>query len=131
MEDRFDNLLMAGSADLLATDKNGDYVLFDWKRSKHALTPDQTPFKNSKGLGLCAHVPDTHFYKYSLQLACYNVMLRRTQGVDCGDRMFIVNVHPNNAEAVQAKAADLRSIAERIVDERIEQSEPASKRQRA
>lgn len=125
-------LALAGSADMLATDKQGDHVLLDWKRSKKNLTPDETAFRNAKGLDQCTHVPDTDYYKYSLQLSLYNRMLLRTQGVDCGDRMFVVNVHPNNDGAVQAKAADLRDVADRLIDARIAHAEAqASKRQRS
>jgi hypothetical protein len=124
-------LALAGCADMLATDKSGRHVLLDWKRSKKNLTSEETAFRDAKGLEMCTDVPDTDYYKYSLQLSLYNRMLVRTQGVDCGDRMFVVNVHPGNDGAVEAKAFDLRSIADRLIDARVAQVEAGSaKRQR-
>lgn len=124
-------LALAGSADMVAADKTGKHVLLDWKRSKKNLTSDETAFRDQKGRGQCTDVPDTDYYKYSLQLSLYNRMLVRTQGIDCGDRMFVVNVHPSNDGAVEAKAFDLRSIADRLIDARVAEAEAGSaKRQR-
>jgi hypothetical protein len=87
-------LLLAGSVDCLARNRDGDYELYDWKRSEKDLSPRATPFRGECGIDLCAQVKDTPFYRYSLQLSLYAVLLARTQGVDVGDRMFIVNVRP-------------------------------------
>lgn len=80
-------------------------------------------------------MPDTDYYKYSLQLSLYNRMLVRTQGIDCGDRMFVVNVHPSNDAAVEARAFDLRSVADRLIDARVAEAQAqagsAKRRRRA
>ena len=42
-------------------------------------------------------------------------MLLDTQQVDVGDRMFIVNLHPDLGQACEAKAADLRPMARALM----------------
>jgi hypothetical protein len=55
-------------------------------------------------------------------------MLKKTQGVDVGDRMYIVNIHPSQTEAIEAKAADLREVAQELLDD--EEETLAKKRMR-
>ena len=91
-------------------------------------------FKNRKGRGACDAVPDTAYWcaalpaparapahapdcrrHYSLQLSLYACMLLDTQKVDVGDRMFIVNMHPDLERACEARAADLRPMARALM----------------
>ena len=115
VENKKGNLLLAGSVDLIATDDQGRHVLIDYKRSEKRLTIDEPAYKGKKGKGLLNHVPDTAFWRYSLQLSVYNRMLHRTQGIDCGDRMYILNVHPGLCAACESQAADLRLIADELL----------------
>lgn len=124
------NLLLAGSVDLVATDNQGRYVLLDWKRSEKRLTIDEPAYRGRKGKGPLDHIPDTAYWHYSLQLSIYNVMLKRTQNINCDDRMFIVNVHPSLCEACESQAADLRSIAEELLAQEEALQEARKKRGR-
>ena len=40
-----------------------------------------------------AHLPGTHFQKYSLQTSIYNVELHQTHGIDAGERMYLLRMH--------------------------------------
>lgn len=55
-------------------------------------------------------------------------MLKKTQGIDVGDRMYVVNIHPSQAEAIEAKAADLREVAQELLED--EEDALANKRAR-
>jgi hypothetical protein len=115
-EDPDGQLALAGSVDLIATDEQGRHVLIDFKRSKKNLSIDEPAYRGKCGTGLLKDVPDTSFWKYSLQLSLYGVMLKRTQGIDVGDRMVILNVHPSCETAQETQAADLRAIATKLLD---------------
>lgn len=130
MENKKGNLLLAGSVDLIATDDQGRHVLIDYKRSEKRLTIDEPAYKGKKGKELLTHIPDTPYWHYSLQLSVYNVMLQRTQSIDCGDRMYILNVHPALPEACESKAADLRPIAEELLAHEEALQEARKKRNR-
>lgn len=130
VENKKGNLLLAGSVDALATDEQGRHVLLDWKRSEKRLTIDEPAYKGKKGKGILNHIPDTSYWKYSLQLSIYNVMLKRTQGINCDDRMFIVNVSPSLCEACESQAADLRPIAEELLAQEEALQEARKKRGR-
>ena len=65
----------AGQIDALYVDKDGLYYLLDFKRvaKHHKLDPKEKGFTTGRGvppacgLGLMAHLPDTHYQRYSLQ----------------------------------------------------------------
>jgi len=68
---KFGNVVAAGQIDSLAVDDNDDYVMIDLKRSSKEIGPEQTPFRQGEW---------TEFYKYSLQLSCYSLMVAQLTG---------------------------------------------------
>jgi hypothetical protein len=68
---KFGKVVAAGQIDSLAVDDNDDYVMIDLKRSSKEIGPEQTPFRQGEW---------TEFYKYSLQLSCYSLMVAQLTG---------------------------------------------------
>jgi hypothetical protein len=95
---------VAGQADALFADELGKHYLFDWKRVDASKRVDagEEAFDGRTGRGVASEIPDTKFYKFSLQLGIYAAMLRE-QGIDVGDRRFVVRMHAGleQAEVVQ------------------------------
>lgn len=109
----------AGQIDALYVDKDGLHYLFDFKRvaKNHKLDPEEKGFTPGRGmppacgLGPMAHLPDTHFQKYSLQTSIYNLMLENTHRVDVGDRMYLLRMHADRDGYELVKCRDLRAEA--------------------
>ena len=112
----------AGQVDIVYRGTRGEYAgqhfLVDFKRVKreHALDPEERGYTDRHGvertalLGL-GHVPDTHYARYSLQTAVYNVMLEHTHKVDVEDRMYLLRMHADRDEFELVQCADYRSEA--------------------
>lgn len=83
---------LAGSIDYAAIRPDGSIDLYDWKRSKeikmdgygeYALTP------------CIRHIPNSNYWKYSLQLNIYRDILERCYGLKINS-MTIVCLYPGN-----------------------------------
>ena len=109
----------AGQIDALYVDAEGRFYLFDFKRvhPKHKLTPKARGFMGRRGNGVAAHLPDAHFWKYSLQTSAYNVMLASSQGVDVGDRMYLLRMHSQQGTYELVQCVDLRDEARAMLEQ--------------
>ena len=85
-------VVMAGSIDMVYRNRHdGTFAIYDWKRSKEIKT--ENSFQS--GLGPLAHLPDTNFWHYSLQLNLYRWLLETHYGIRIS-KMALVVLHPNN-----------------------------------
>ena len=84
-----ETLRIAGSIDAVFKDPNGEYVIFDWKRS----VVTYSNFDDAKTP--LSHFKDNTFIKYSLQLNMYRHILESFYGIKIKD-MFIIELHPDN-----------------------------------
>lgn len=103
-DDPVRDLVIPGSVDCLAKDKDGNITLFDWKRS----TQLERAFDFSD---VVPELEDSKFNHYSLQLSLYAVILRRCYRLNV-TKMFIVVFHPENPSYRMIPAADLTKLAE-------------------
>lgn len=89
-----EDLKISGSVDMLFRDtRNGEYHVYDWKRSKAI---EYISFYKKFGIVDCvADVPDTNFFHYSLQLNTYRYILEKNYGIKIKD-LFLVVMHPDN-----------------------------------
>jgi hypothetical protein len=110
---------VAGMIDALFFDPRTDeHILLDWKRTKR-FSPDEPAFGDRKGTAEFASVPDTKFYKYSLQLAVYAKLLKSCAGIDVGTNRVLVRFDPSGQgrdaiECVQA-ACEFDDAVERML----------------
>lgn len=86
---------LAGTLDLLAQNHNGDYVMYDWKRSKrmgrevgYSFYPnDRNPYIS--GINGLNHLPSTPFIIGSLQQNLYRYILKTGYGIEVKE-MYLV-----------------------------------------
>ena len=85
---------LAGSIDMLVDLCDGTFAIYDWKRSKEIK---KVPFNDkSYAITECInHLPDTNYWKYSLQLNTYKKILQDNYGLTISE-MHLVVLHPNN-----------------------------------
>jgi hypothetical protein len=77
-------LNIAGTIDLICKDEDGQFTIYDWKRSRKVCTPQGQPIVTPFGGKTALHglnVPDTSFYHYCIQQNLYRMMLQRNYGI--------------------------------------------------
>ena len=84
---------VSGSIDMVYKDPNkeGCYIIADWKRSKEIKMDNRWASGNSP---FTRHLDDCNYVHYSLQLSIYKYMLEKRYGVTITE-CFIVVLHPN------------------------------------
>ena len=100
---------LMGCLDILytTTDNYGnvEYILCDWKRCKDIS-------KTSKYDKMCLNsklddIPDAGFWRYSIQLNLYAIILRDKYDIDVS-QMFIINFHPNGSNYDVVTVSDMK-----------------------
>lgn len=85
-------LKLSGSIDMVYRNRqDGTFAIYDWKRAKKMETENSY----QSGLGPLAHLPDTNFWHYSIQLNLYRWLLEKHYGVKIS-KMALVVLHPEN-----------------------------------
>ena len=79
---------IAGQADCLCLDDDGDVVIFDWKRSKGIRTDSRQQM-----LPPLQHLPDCNYFQYALQLNLYRYILESEYAMRVS-RMILGVMHP-------------------------------------
>jgi hypothetical protein len=70
---------------------DGTLAIYDWKRIEEVKTENRF----QSGLGPVAHLPDTNYWHYSLQLNVYRYIIQKHYGYTVSELALVV-LHPNN-----------------------------------
>lgn len=89
---------LAGTVDFIARREDGEFVMYDWKRSSKLLAVDaergtaapirENPYR--RGLGRFGYLADTPFHHYLIQQNLYREILYRHYGIRLGAMYLIV-----------------------------------------
>lgn len=82
---------VAGSIDMVYLKPDGTLAIYDWKRVEELKVEN----KFQSGLGPVAHLPDTNYWHYSLQLNVYRYILEKHYGFRVSELALVV-LHPAN-----------------------------------
>ena len=88
-----EDLLLAGSIDMVYENPDGTLMIYDWKRSKEIKKTDS--FMKYALTECISHIPDTNYWHYTLQLNTYKAILESKYGKKV-TKMCLVCLHPNN-----------------------------------
>jgi ATP-dependent exoDNAse (exonuclease V) beta subunit len=111
-------LCLGGAIDALFTNREGEYVLVDWKRTAKEFGPDEDTRFAKPGTGPVRELLDSKYNRYSLQLAVYSGMLKRCMGIDVGDRRYLVRLSgADGAQQIDASGAVFDRVAEALLRE--------------
>ncbi len=99
-----EELKIAGSIDMCFVDDKNNLYVYDWKRTKN-ITKNSFNFKTSH-TECINHIPDTNFWKYSLQLNTYKAILEKKYNKKVKEMCLIV-LHPNNFDYIKYQLPDL------------------------
>ena len=85
---------IAGTVDALFRKPNGEYVMIDWKRSKHLII-DGYPKKYGfgRGLSVLSHLDNSSYYKYEMQQSFYKFILEERYNMIISSMRLVV-LHP-------------------------------------
>ncbi len=108
---------IAGTVDALFQKNNGDFVMVDWKRSKHLII-DGYPRKYGfgRGLSVLSHLDNSSYYKYEMQQSFYKYILEKEYKIRISS-MILVVLHPEYDKYYPIKLSTYR---EKEVKELIE-----------
>jgi hypothetical protein len=89
-------LSLAGQADLICREgEHGDFIIVDWKRTKD-LDPNATAFKSKRLRAPLAHLQDTKYSHYCLQLNLYRYIMETEYGMKVVG-MYLAVFHPEQS----------------------------------
>lgn len=106
-------LRLAGTVDMIFKDKNGDYFIFDWKRSKKIQK--ENIYKDYCIHPLISQIPNTNYWRYVLQLYIYKYILENNYNMKIKD-MYIVSFHPDNVDTYYKYRIFNRYVSEKLKD---------------
>jgi hypothetical protein len=89
----YEELKLSGSIDMVFENPDGTLQIYDWKRCKEIV---YEPVFSKFALTPCiAHLPDTNFWHYALQLNTYKRILEEKYGKTI-TALYLVCLHPDN-----------------------------------
>jgi hypothetical protein len=103
---------VAGSADFLAKDANGDVVILDWKRCRGV---DEEAFDNNRLCGAMDHLQATNMSTFALQLNIYRHMLESEYDYKVSG-MYLAMFHPDQLKYVVVPVARMDREINILVD---------------
>lgn len=99
---------IAGTVDALFKKPNGEYVMVDWKRSKHLIVDGYTKkYGFGKGLSIIRELDNSSYYHYELQQSFYKYILEREYGFKISS-MILAVLHPDYDKYYTIKLSDYR-----------------------
>lgn len=78
------NLNIAGTIDLICRESDGEFVIYDWKRSRKVVDAQGNPIVQAFGGRTSINgisIPDTAYYHYCIQQNLYRYMLQQYYGI--------------------------------------------------
>jgi ATP-dependent exoDNAse (exonuclease V) beta subunit len=111
-----ETLQLAGSIDMVFKDEDGNYHLYDWKRSKEIKENNSY----EEGHYPLSHLPNANYWHYSIQLNIYKQILEKNYGIKIND-LYIVQFHPDQNEYNKIKCANLEDEISDMFKDRMEE----------
>ena len=87
-----EDVRLAGSIDFVTENPDGTLTIYDWKRCKEIKKTNS--FGDFAITDCIAHLPDTNYWHYALQLNTYKTILERKYNKKITG-LFLVGLHPN------------------------------------
>ena len=82
---------IAGTVDALFRKPDGNFVMVDWKRSKHLIIDGYAKkYGFGRGLSVLSHMDNSSYYKYELQQSFYKYILEKDYGIKVSSMILAV-----------------------------------------
>jgi ATP-dependent exoDNAse (exonuclease V) beta subunit len=100
---------IAGTIDMIFRDGD-DYIIMDWKRCPEFKKTN--PFESATHPVL-AHLPNSNYWHYALQLNIYRYMLKRKYNIIV-KQLFLVGIHPDHEKYQMCEIPIMDSTMEKL-----------------
>lgn len=110
-------LNIAGTIDLICKESDGEFVIYDWKRSTKVVNAQGQPIVEAFGGRMSKggiNLPDTIFYHYCLQQNLYRYMLEEHYGIRI-KAMNLVVLHPDYPTYFVASVPKMDEVIQQVV----------------
>ena len=101
-----ESCLIAGSIDMVFARADGVLEIYDWKRTKSI--DKATPWGKSGKHAAIAHLPDTNYWHYALQLNLYKYILEHKYDKVVAN-LCLVRLHPDSSKYECVHVGDLQA----------------------
>ena len=110
-------LKLAGSIDMLFTDRHNNLLIYDWKRCRQIKMSNKWQSSTNP---IFSELPDTNFWHYSLQLNIYKYLLEKNYGKQVVG-LFLIFLHPENKNKsyIRLEVPDLQDKIHQFAQERL------------
>jgi len=112
-----EELKIAGSIDMVCENPDGTLTIYDWKRTKQ-IDPTNRWRKFAVN-PVIAHIPDTNYWHYAIQLNSYKAILEEKYGKTVS-ALALVRLHPDAATYEVIPMPDLQKEIREMWNERKE-----------
>jgi len=112
------SLNLAGTIDMICQEEDGQFIIYDWKRSGKLVNDLGQPITEGYGGKMSfngINLPDTPFYHYCVQQNLYRYMLELHYGIQV-KAMNLVVLHPENPNYVVVAVPKMDEIVNDIVN---------------
>ncbi len=111
-------LNIAGTIDLICQENDGQFVIYDWKRSRKVVDDEGRPIVSGFGGKTsirCINLPDTAYYHYCIQQNLYRYMLERHYGIKV-HALYLVVLCPDYPEYQVVSVPIMDELIDQIVN---------------
>lgn len=88
----YEEYKLSGSIDMIFENPDGTLQIYDWKRCREIVYDNHFQSAETKCI---AHLPDTNFWHYAIQLNTYKTILEHKYGKKITG-LYLVCIHPDN-----------------------------------
>ena len=106
---------LAGSIDCVFKKSDGTYAIYDWKFCNKMVMENSW----EKGYGPCAHLDNTNYWHYSIQLSVYKWFLTTYYDLNITE-LALVLINPTNNNYKKYWVNDLRDVVEEMLQCRLQ-----------
>lgn len=108
-----EDIMLAGSIDMLFEAEDGSLIIYDWKRSKDIKEDNRW----ESGYYPLSHLPHANYWHYSLQLNIYKKILEGKYNKKVSE-MNLLWLHPVNKTYLKLKVSNLPDEVELMFEQR-------------
>jgi hypothetical protein len=117
-------VVLAGTIDLVVRSKDGDLMIIDWKTTHPDVDLGSKQQTAQRGVGLCSAIPATLWFKNSVQVHLYALLMAYCTG-ERPKRFLICRVPTTVGGKVEfVEAADMSGPAQAILDSLVQGAAP-------
>ena len=111
-----EELKLAGSIDMVFSDNNNKFHIYDWKRSKEIKKTNNN--NETSIIPLLEHIPNSNYWHYTLQLNIYKKLLEKNYNFVI-DSLCLIVIHPENKNYMKINVPIIDELITELLEYRL------------